>query len=817
MKKIVKTTLIIMMLVISTNIYIVSAKDITNPKSAINMNTQEENEGEMKFITVFLKGWNDFSIPFDKEVEFDELYIKFKDDFYPWEKAVTESIIYHGVYGVDRVRGDYFIVSNKLLPGMGYRMKANEERMELYIKGSNLPESNSLITTFPTKGRELFGFPFYHPIKIKDFVLEYNEKEYSWSSAVEQSLVEGTIWRWDSVIDGYHNLSNSDTTLKPGGGYWIQLFVDNVSLKKAKNNYPPVKPTNPFPKNEEIITFPSLEDVDIYTDGVVDISDITLVTQHIFETVDPPGSKPYDINKDGICDYSDLNYILLFTSDKINLVVQVHDPDYNNIDASFYWDMLGDINDNGEVADAVDLTTILSYVYDGTEFADWQIFRMDLDGDGDVDQDDVDLIISASVGDMDVFPGAYIGTYSDAEPGSFQYVSTQKLLVNADYRWYAIADDGEHKTKSDVFNFTIKDVNNPPNEPNNPSPYDGEILVKITEEQADVNGDGKVSLADVLMISGYILNGDIVDPPGLEAYDVNNDGKVTFSDFSLVLSYYLGDNIVVLAVDVFDADNDAMNVSFYWDMLGDINDNGEVADAVDVTMILSYVNDGTEFADWQIFRMDLDDDGDVDQDDVDLMISASVGDIDVFPGSLIDIKENVPSGEIAYLTFTGEVTTFALELDFIYRWYAVADDGQNTTKSDVFSFSIKENTGHPTLSIEIKDGDGRVTAEIKNTGDGDALQVQWSILAEGYGLKRLVGFQKINLLEDGVIEKIPAFSSESSKLISSEEGSMDYKLGFIKITVIVCYNSQNGSGVITMEEKAIAILLRGEVVILRHL
>ena len=225
------------------------------------------------------------------------------------------------------------------------------------------------------------------------------------------------------------------------------------------------------------------------------------------------------------------------------------------------------------------------------------------------------------------------------------------------------------------------DLNNPPDAPENPSPYDGEVLVKITEEQADTNGDGKVSLADCTFIGLHL--GEIVSPPGSEPYDVNADGIVTMSDISLVQMFYFNKEVIILAVGVSDPDNDIMDVSFYWDMLGDINDNGEVADAVDLTTILSYVYDGTEFEDWQIFRMDLDDDGDVDQDDVDLMLSASVGDIDVFPGSLIDIKEDVPSGEIAL------ITTDDLELDIEYRWYAIADDEQNKNTSDIFTFEIQ--------------------------------------------------------------------------------------------------------------------------------
>ncbi|EMR73274.1 hypothetical protein MBGDN05_00633, partial [Thermoplasmatales archaeon SCGC AB-539-N05] len=134
----------------------------------------------------------------------------------------------------------------------------------------------------------------------------------------------------------------------------------------------------------------------------------------------------------------------------------------------------------------------------------------------------------------------------------------------------------------DEVKLVVETDNDLPMKPSNPSPYDGEILVKITEEQADVNGDGIVTMGDALMIGGYIHNGEIVDPPGLESYDVNNDGVVTFSDFSLVLSYYIGSNIVVLSVDVFDVDNDMMDVSFYWadgSLIGTSTDiaSGEIA------------------------------------------------------------------------------------------------------------------------------------------------------------------------------------------------------------------------------------------------
>jgi hypothetical protein len=581
---------------------------------------------------------------------------------------------------------------------------------------------------------------------------------------------------------------------------------DVFSFTIIENNNPPVKLANPFPKNGEVIVFPSLEDVDLNGDGEVNILDLNLVANHLGEIVDPRGSEPYDINKDGYCDYSDLNYVILFMSNEISLFIQVFDRDDNNMDVSFYWDMMGDIDDDGVITET-DAHMIGQYVIGNIDFTEEQIFRADVSNHNGITLFDATLVGQYANGIIDSFPASLIGNDTDVSSEDVAYISTEELPIDADYGWYAVADDGEDTTKSDVFSFTIKDGNNPPNEPCNPSPYDGEILVKITEKQADTNGDGTVSLADCTFIGLHL--GEIVSPPGSEPYDVNADGIVTMSDISLVQMFYFNTEVIILAVDVFDLDNDTMDVSFYWDMLGDINDNGEVADIVDLTMIAYYVGDNPEhdFADWQIFRMDLDGDGDVDEDDLHLMGLASVGDMDVFPGSLIGIKEDVPSGEIAF------INTDDLELDFGYRWYAVADDGENTAKSDVFSFTIKEMEQPPELDIEIQDGTGRINAVIHNIGETNALNVEWTIKADGFGLIGL-RFENIDISVDGVIDEI---SAEESKKIDSGEGSIDYKIGIIDIEVTAKVLQSNNANPVSVTAKALGLILKDQVYILRAL
>jgi len=56
---------------------------------------------------------------------------------------------------------------------------------------------------------------------------------------------------------------------------------------------------------------------------------------------------------------------------------------------------------------------------------------------------------------------------------------------------------------------------------------------------ADINGDAKVSITDLLMLKSYLLGGEL-NPNATAAADVNYDGKVTITDFLRIKANLLG-------------------------------------------------------------------------------------------------------------------------------------------------------------------------------------------------------------------------------------------------------------------------------------
>ncbi len=68
-----------------------------------------------------------------------------------------------------------------------------------------------------------------------------------------------------------------------------------------------------------------------------------------------------------------------------------------------------------------------------------------------------------------------IDTISDVVSGTMASVTWSGLSYAATYRWYAVADDGRNATTSQAWMFTTETmpVNEPPEQPSNPSPNDG--------------------------------------------------------------------------------------------------------------------------------------------------------------------------------------------------------------------------------------------------------------------------------------------------------------------------------------------------------
>ncbi|MEE3450750.1 MAG: dockerin type I repeat-containing protein [Acutalibacteraceae bacterium] len=61
----------------------------------------------------------------------------------------------------------------------------------------------------------------------------------------------------------------------------------------------------------------------------------------------------------------------------------------------------------------------------------------------------------------------------------------------------------------------------------------------VPRKYGDIEGDGKVTARDALLIQRYVLHLAQFDEPALKAADVNGDGKITNKDALEILRYIL--------------------------------------------------------------------------------------------------------------------------------------------------------------------------------------------------------------------------------------------------------------------------------------
>lgn len=126
--------------------------------------------------------------------------------------------------------------------------------------------------------------------------------------------------------------------------------------------------------------------------------------------------------------------------------------------------------------------------------------------------------------------------------------------VNGNTKWYKVQSDGtlnadRTAVTQDIGNYDYakdygyisaayvdiiyKGSYNYPTEPENPS---GGTDYK----KGDVNGDGKITASDYVLIKNHIMGKSTLEGAALKAADYDNNGKTTASDYVLVKNYIMG-------------------------------------------------------------------------------------------------------------------------------------------------------------------------------------------------------------------------------------------------------------------------------------
>ena len=61
----------------------------------------------------------------------------------------------------------------------------------------------------------------------------------------------------------------------------------------------------------------------------------------------------------------------------------------------------------------------------------------------------------------------------------------------------------------------------------------------------DINGDGKISITDMIAAKAHLLNKEIIRGTSATAADTNGDGKISITDFIQIKAKLLGKGSIV--------------------------------------------------------------------------------------------------------------------------------------------------------------------------------------------------------------------------------------------------------------------------------
>ena len=299
----------------------------------------------------------------------------------------------------------------------------------------------------------------------------------------------------------------------------------------------------------------------------------------------------------------------------------------------------------------------------------------------------------------DASDDSLIGTASGVSSGTTASVVWSGLSLDTTYEWYAVADDGHDTTRSATWSFTTADANQAPNAPSDPSPADGAVDVgtspTLTVSVTDPDGDtmtvrfydasddsliGTASGVSSGTTASVVWSGLSFDTT-YEWYAVADDGHDTTQSATWSFTTV--------------AANQAPNAP---------SDPSPADGAVDV---------GTS----PTLRVAVSDpDGD----------AMTVRFYDASDDSLIGTASGVSSGTTASVVWSG------LSFDVEYEWYAVADDGHDTTRSATWSFTTVAANQAPNAPSDPSPADGAVDVGTSPTlrvavsdPDGDTMTVRF--------------------------------------------------------------------------------------------
>lgn len=349
---------------------------------------------------------------------------------------------------------------------------------------------------------------------------------------------------------------------------------------------------------------------DIIPDGVIDIKDVAQLQKHILFTMSRSSIQMQelnsiygDLNFDGVIDARDLTWLkkcVVKLVKEEEFPIKKYNEDY----------VLGDIDLDGELT-SYDILKMSQYIGGEIEFSNKQLIVADIDG--------------------------------DAQITAYDWLKLMQKVVNID----EVQD-----VKDIVDDVIIGDINNNGKVESSDMLLISQFVVgKIKFETlreyfaADINQDGVITMEDETLLSKMVVGLNSVRPYAydilkLNQYlvglcdledldkniktDMNNDGKIEASDLLMLMQFVVSGEATIPKPDVDNLESYLYNYAkdkFYAGIIrGDVDGNGIIT-SYDTFELLSYINGNYKLNRQQIIAADVNNDGILNQEDVDAILN----------------------------------------------------------------------------------------------------------------------------------------------------------------------------------------------------
>ncbi len=228
--------------------YTIWASDIEG--NSIESATYQFEMVQELHITNMLQKWNFVSIPFNQEVNKNDLFVWYDGSRYTWTEAISggDPILLGFIYNWSRDDQQWGSgLTSVLAPGYGYWMYAYHE-CELWAENISAFTRGENITNLKVEWNAM-GSPDSNSYNKDDLIILYGGSSYTWTEATTggDPIILGFIYNWSRSSQNY----GFTDYLDPGYSYWMYAYYNctlqfpstyfhinvNQQMSTGKTNY----------------------------------------------------------------------------------------------------------------------------------------------------------------------------------------------------------------------------------------------------------------------------------------------------------------------------------------------------------------------------------------------------------------------------------------------------------------------------------------------------------------------------------------------------------------------------------------------------